>query len=222
MADVNYTHGRCKATKANGDRCLNNSQPNSDYCGPHDKAGSKKSINKEENIAIYEEQFWSQWNYVLTGTGTRKLQNADKDTKVKVMNQLVAKINELKEEHDSLVVMSGGAEGFDSALIAAAKHCNVPYVMALPSPSYGEYYWGKKSQTGYNRLDKFKEYMEGAAQVIYVCQDHQWGKANFIRNDYMMKWAHEVLAYDPTGKSTGTQHAIKGATRHNLLISYID
>lgn len=150
--------------------------------------------------------------FIISGTGSRSLQTASIEEKKRVArwvatNPLVG-LRALKTSHgDELVGMTGLAEGFDALLARLFIDEEIPYIAAIPSPTYGEYYWKYHSVTGYNRIEKFEEYLDHAEEVVYVCDHHNYGKANFERNHYMVDRADALYVYRP--QSPGTRHALK-------------
>lgn len=139
----------------------------------------------------------------ISGTGSRALALKPRDHQINIFMKLKA---ELHKRNPSQVI-SGGAEGFDSALAAAAFALGIPFTLALPSPSYGEYYWKHHSVTNKDRYDVFQRHLDRASEVVYVCDHHSYGKANFIRNEWMVDRADFFFVYDRT--SRGTSHCVK-------------
>jgi len=109
-----------------------------------------------------------------------------------------------------LIVISGMAEGFDEALARAAIMANVPFIAAIPNNGYIEYYWGKKSMLGRNRMAESQEILSKASDIVYVC-DGIYGPdgrhANFHRNEWMVDHANIVWAYNPTTRGTAQCYA---------------
>ena len=71
----------------------------------------------------------------------------------------------------------------------------------------------KNSVTGRNRDGEWQKYLDYAnssgGYYFYVSDHHQYGKANFIRNEWMAFNAEGFFVYDPTGRSRGTQDCVK-------------
>ncbi len=111
------------------------------------------------------------------------------------------------EARGEMEIVAGGAEGFDHCLALAAQVCEVPYDLYIPSRSYGTYYWRDHSYTGRDRMHEFDEMVAGARQVLYICESHQGGKANFVRNQAMVNAADKMWVWKPT--SRGTAHAVR-------------
>lgn len=147
---------------------------------------------------------------ILAGTGSRQLQLASLADKRSIFAKTIDAIQSYKDANGLVRIMSGGAEGFDSCLARAAMHLELPLILALPNKSYGSYYFGKNSVTKTNRLDKFREMVDYASEVVYI-SDFFPGQGvkpdgrhlNFRRNDFMVAEADHMLVYD--SKSPGTK-----------------
>lgn len=151
----------------------------------------------------------------ITGTGQRRLVNAPLDKKKEVLD----KVMQIMSEHNATKVISGMAEGFDSAIAVAATQLGIPWIAAIPSPTYKDYYWIRTSLTKRDQSAKWDRIISAAEEVVYVCDDHQWGKANFIRNAWMMDNADMVITYqDPNSPSSGTADGIRRAKKAGLEI----
>jgi hypothetical protein len=151
--------------------------------------------------------------FYVMGTGSRKM--VVREDRAEIYALLEYKISLLLEEYPDLHLISGMAEGWDEAIAKVGMRRNIPYSCYIPHRTYGDYYWGRKSLTGKNRIATFNEIVEAAADVQFICQDlYEYinGKrvhANFIRNDAMVERADLALAYIPEGHfSPGTNHAL--------------
>lgn len=140
-------------------------------------------------------------SYVVAGTGASgyRPEKFTRDWLFTQMEDLAA--------HSHLLVMSGGALGWDRAVASTAHVLGIPYVVVLPSPDYIEYYWGRVGL-----LDNARSMLEGACHIEYVCDSHRGfsgraGSANFDRNAVMVGAANEFVVYD--AGSPGTRHAVK-------------
>lgn len=108
------------------------------------------------------------------------------------------------------MVISGGALGWDQALATAARSHGIPYVMALPLPGF-EDRWPQSSK------DQLYALMQGAAQVVYVCEAGYAGWKMQKRNEWMVDSSDRVLAlWD--GSTGGTGNCIAYANKVNKLI----
>ncbi len=142
---------------------------------------------------------------IISGTGTRKL--IKNPTRWEQVSYL---IDDIFIQHKPELVVSGGAEGFDELLTHRAYTYMIPYVLYLPNPTYGDYYWKKNSVTGFDRSDDFKEMLSHAQGVTYVCPSiYRDGEhSNFIRNKAMVDVADLMIICSPV-TSSGTSHAYK-------------
>jgi len=174
------------------------------WCAPEachgDVLARLANNNKEENMS----------NFYIAGTGSREL-ILDVDKRREVRDYLADLLTKAKEKHgDKLIVISGMAEGFDEALARAAIMANVPFIAAIPNNGYIEYYWGKKSMLGRNRMAESQEILSKASDIVYVC-DGIYGPdgrhANFHRNEWMVDHANIVWAYNPTTRGTAQCYA---------------
>ena len=112
------------------------------------------------------------------------------------------------------------AEGYDEALARAAVQAGVPFIAAIPNPSYLNYYWGKNSLLKINRSAAANELVSQAVEVFNVCPTHVGvkhsfaGGANFDRNDWMADRANIVWVYNPTTK--GTKQCYEYCQKNNI------
>jgi hypothetical protein len=125
----------------------------------------------------------------------------------------------LIESHgDRLVVMSGMAEGFDSCMAWTAIRAGIRLWCAVPTRSYGGYYWGRASLTGQDRLAEFWSILRQAWKVTYVMEEihgvdslYLNGEhANNVRNRFMVEQADEFVAWD-VRPGSGTAHCVEQA-----------
>lgn len=172
--------------------------------------------------------------FIIAGTGTRQLINEDKEYRHKVLNYLQDLLTQAKAKHgDNLVVVSGMAEGFDEALARAAVAVGVPFVAAVPNPSYMNYYW-TRSVTGKSRLKHGTDLLAKASEVVYVCKTHtstlpkyngRAGSANFQRNEWMVDRANVMWAFHPVDDAgnvlpltSGTKHCVNYAKQQGVKV----
>ena len=142
---------------------------------------------------------------IISGTGTRQLiKNPTR------WNEVSKLVGDILQEHDPELVIAGGAEGFDELLAWVAYVWSIPYVLYLPNPTYGDYYWKKNSVTGYNRAEDFQDMVKHAQSVYHVCGSiYENGQhSNFIRNKAMVDAADLMVVCSPV-TSSGTSHAYK-------------
>lgn len=148
--------------------------------------------------------------YRIMGTGSRSL--VVNPRRLEVFERLESHVIELCTELEVLGfeprIVSGMAEGFDEALAVVAINHNIPLDIYLPNEGYGAYYWGRKSLTGENRMDRFDRLCSRGtvfytAHTLYVNGRH----SNFVRNDAMVEVADHALVYD--AGTPGTRDAVK-------------
>lgn len=146
----------------------------------------------------------------VMGTGSRSMVT-DPNAK-NIYNTLERYITILHEEDPDLVLITGMAEGWDEAIAKVAFRNHIPYICAIPNKGYGEYYWGKHSLLGVNRMNTFNQLVNGAAEVVYVCAGiYENGvHANFVRNQWMVDNCDSALVYNP--QSSGTRDAVARLT----------
>ena len=181
------------------------SEETKEYVRSQVKSAPTTEVITEEMII---EDIKSNYDFIVAATGSRSLQTKSKEHKQEVVKFLVAELQRLKEEHGRVLVVTGLAEGFDSAMAKAAQLTETDYLVAIPSPTYGEYYWGNNSVTGTNRLAEFEDYVNKAAHKVVVCEDYKGfaprrpGKANFDRNQWMVDFAQAFYVYDRSSRGT--------------------
>ncbi|MEB3281560.1 MAG: hypothetical protein VKK42_21825 [Lyngbya sp.] len=148
---------------------------------------------------------------MVAGTGSRSLVK-DYTGMAAMVEILARKI--IAEGVDYII--SGMAEGFDEALAKAAILTKTDWCAAIPNPGYGEYYWGRTSQTGRNRIKEFEELVNQSTDTQYICDGiYSKGRhSNFIRNEWMMDAANKVWVFNPA--SRGTAHAYKYCLDNNI------
>jgi len=140
---------------------------------------------------------------VYAGSGSRSLK-LDAEMFTRVFNRLIEMIRETKPS----LIISGMAEGFDEALALAAMATQTPLKAMIPFKGYCNYYWGKNSVTGKNRLDECKQivaYAQATGGVEYICSDWRGpdGRyAMFHRNEAMAKACDKAWIWDPSSKGT--------------------
>jgi len=179
-----------------------------------DLVEAQRDLNYEINQA--SANYSPEKAFVIAGTGTRSIWG-DKETMRSIHAHLVTLIKGAIEKHGKVIVIAGGAKGFDYVLAKAAIDAGAELHLYIPSPSYVDYYWGKAGQER-NWINKI---VESADFVKTVCDHHQYGKANFVRNEAMIDEADIVWAYpDPantTGKG-GTHSAMRYAKKKAVRI----
>lgn len=155
-------------------------------------------------------------SYTICGTGTRSIvkQPLFMEGIISVMADLMRKG---LERYPDLQVISGLAEGFDEAIARAAIEAGVPFAAYLPTKNYGEYYWGRKSQTGIDRSQDFEDLLAQArsirysSETLYTIRGNERMHANFARNIDMVNASDKVWTPQVSDPSSGTSHAISYA-----------
>lgn len=153
--------------------------------------------------------------YVIAGTGSRSLCVMPYEHGQAVFNRLCIEIKEAQRQHDNLILMSGGAEGFDHWITMAARACSVPYVLCIPNKGYINYYWTRKSATGADQTQDAADMLAGATDIEYTMEDvlgmsgisYNGTHSNFIRNQRMTDLADEFFVYNAT--SSGTADCVR-------------
>lgn len=166
---------------------------------------------------------------IVPGTGSRSLMTAPKHIRKLASERLEAILIQLKETlGDRLVVMSGMSEGWDAGLAKACIKHNIRFWAAVPNKGYGNYYWGRKSLSGENRYEQFRNILLKAEKIIFVMEDihnlnslYKDGRhSNFIRNDYMVEQGDFFLVWDPSSRGTADCFtSIKRARKPYVVVS---
>lgn len=169
-------------------------------------------------------------DFVLAGTGSRSLRTAPRELQVAAWDACLELVAQRVAEHGPrLVVMSGGAEGWDELLARVAIRLGVRLHLVLPSKSYANHYWGRASVLKRDRMPEFREIASAEWRTTYVAEQILGTTGlyvdglhiNFHRNLIMTEWADDFAVWDPT--SRGTAHcvgAIKaaGKWRDNMVL----
>lgn len=159
-------------------------------------------------------------DFVLAGTGSRSLRTADRSVQVAAMDLVTERVAALVLEHDErLVVMSGGAEGFDELLARVALRLGVRLWLALPNRGYIAHYWGRASLLERDRTEEFAQIAAAAWKTTHVMEQIHGTSAlkvdglhaNFWRNEFMVERADDFVVWNP--ESTGTAHCVKAIKR---------
>lgn len=130
-------------------------------------------------------------DFVIAGTGPRKYAIES----VRVVGRAYALVGARLAERraicgSSLVVMSGGAEGWDEIVACAAIELGIRLHVALPTRWYVDHYLGAHSLTGRDRRPEFRYIWDYAERIVIVDEldSHRigYGNANYARNAYMV------------------------------------
>ena len=140
---------------------------------------------------------------IIAGSGTREVVT-DKLLFDKVLGQVVT----IFQRENPTSIISGMAEGFDEIVARAAISLKIPFMAFIPNSGYLNYYWGKNSKTGRDRLAIAEKILSYASDVKYICQSvYQDGlHANFHRNHAMVDAADKLLVY--VSSSSGTKECV--------------
>lgn len=161
------------------------------------------------------------------GTGSREL--IVHEDKLNIHNTLQAFILLLRDDlaglGDELILITGMAEGWDESLAIIGMENNISYIAVIPTKNYGEYYWGKKSLTGFDRNPEFRTLVRGATE-IYWLEDvfgpakmtqrgptYNGEHANLVRNQVMVDMCDMAVVYNP--RSAGTRDAVRRLDKVN-------
>lgn len=149
--------------------------------------------------------------YVM-GTGSRSM--LTEPNRKDIYATLERYILTLAENQD-ITLITGMAEGWDEAIAKVGLRNDIPYMAYLPHPTYGDYYWGRKSLLNKNRMDTFGTLLKGASSIVVVSQELYVDgvHANFVRNQWMVNACDLALVYNP--KSKGTRDAVAKLTQAN-------
>lgn len=144
----------------------------------------------------------------IAGTGTRQIQLMTAEEKNKVIDVILDQLqvwqlhNEAFGDGEGITVISGMAEGFDSALAAAAIRGGYRLWCFVPNRGYGNYYWGRKSLTRTNRERQFNKILAQAEHVEYTNEVlgvnglyHNGLHMNFHRNQHMVDRADVLFGW---------------------------
>lgn len=156
----------------------------------------------------------------------------------------IMRLTELKSqapEGSNPVLLSGGARGFDAAMVQNARDLNIPAYILFPNTTYQSYYWlSDNEQRGWKADPDGLEAMIDAANEsggrvldpacgsnIYVMgADGNRLHANFARNIVLMKRASVVLVGAKnrirSQATPGTSHAVGIAEGLKKRIVFLD
>jgi hypothetical protein len=150
--------------------------------------------------------------YVIAATGSRK---------TCVTPGLVEKLDKFLVDNAGtydLTVISGMAEGWDELVARRCVALGIPFTAALPHRGYGAYYWSAEgSLSGQDRTGELNELLAAATSVRYICGsvygelDGRRLHSNFVRNQWMVDHADELVAHREPGLSRGTDDCLRRA-----------
>jgi hypothetical protein len=173
--------------------------------------------------------------YTIAGTGSRSLVQ-DWGKMMAMVDHLEILILAAISKHGHVTVISGGAEGFDEALLRAAlrvatiKPESITPKVYLPYKGYLKYYWQQASMTQDVRypemVDMCNAVLGFGGEVRYTADSVVWMKlpqgnrkcainprtgnheeVNNIRNMDMVDAADKMWVYNP--RSTGTANCFR-------------
>lgn len=106
-------------------------------------------------------------------------------------------------------VLTGGAQGFDQALYAAAKELGIPYVVAMPFVGQ-DTFWPPDAQAYY------REMLEDADEVVVVSEGGYAGWKFIQRDKWLVDHCDLLLALlDNRPEKSGTRHTVEHAIEAN-------
>jgi len=146
----------------------------------------------------------------IMGTGSRVFLLLDREERDRIYEDLRQYLLMRHKENKRLLIISGGAEGWDEALATIAMREGIDYFLALPNEVYADYYWRRKSITNTDRIATIQELIDHATHVEYICGKDIYSNgvhANFVRNTWMVERCDEAVVYD--ADSRGTIDAVK-------------
>lgn len=144
---------------------------------------------------------------IISGTGPRNLIIKPERWR-EVSDRLENLLIDLKPE----LVVSGGAEGFDELLAWAAWSKGIPYILYIPYPGFAETYWKRRSVTGFDRSEDFKEMLNLAQGVRYLYTGPKQGGVytTHLRNNDLIDASDLMIVCDSdTPGTTNTFNKIK-------------
>lgn len=227
-ARVHTYVGRAAIPEARGRlaRAWGAESPSCDECGGISGAHrvSCSKVFKEDNMSK---------KLSIAGSGSSSIMG-DKEVMKDVFTWLVDRLTAGIDKGYTIDGISGAAPGFDYVWARAILEVDLPLTIALPSPDYLDYYWGLMSDGTHSlrRINKpgnrkwIDRVIEEATTVVHICDsyivDGRAGKANFVRNEWMVDNCNWLWVYNP--KSSGTSHAYSYAAkvqRKTLLVPVI-
>lgn len=144
---------------------------------------------------------------IVSGTGHRPdyLGGYDQET----LDNLVLVAKRALKELDAKLVITGMAQGWDTALALAAWELRIPFHAYIPFLGQ-ESKWPEKAQERFNWL------LSKAEEVVFVCEPGYSPWKMHRRNEAMNEAADLVLAlYDEAKPTGGTAGCVKDALKRN-------
>jgi len=124
----------------------------------------------------------------------------------KVFNRLVDLAVAAIKHYKPTQIISGMALGWDQALAQAAIDLEIQLIAAIPFVGQ-ESTWPQSSQQLYHTL------LQGASEVVIVCDGSYASWKMQKRNEYMMDRCDKVFALFNGDKSGGTRNAVDYASK---------
>jgi uncharacterized phage-like protein YoqJ len=111
------------------------------------------------------------------------------------------------------MVLTGGAQGFDQALYAAAWELGIPYTVAVPFVGQ-EVKWPEDAKRFYQAM------LDDAADVVIVC-DGGYAGWKFVQRDKWLVDHSDVLwaLLDDRPEKSGTRHTVEHAVENNKPVT---
>ena len=160
---------------------------------------------------------------LIAGTGPRSLAVADQITREAVVEALTYEVRRLKKRYaDQLVVVSGGAEGFDEAWFKVAEREGVATLMCAPSQNASFYAWGPRgSQSGRDRTAQLRKMLDSATHQLWVDEqiyvERETGVWSLAGDDGpFVDWARGTSHWK---RQAGTEHINMVRNRYMTVIA---
>lgn len=147
----------------------------------------------------------------ISGTGSRSFALLPQEEEARILDDLVNEMRNIKAVYKDIIVVSGGAEGWDYELTIAAQLLDIPYELILPNRSYLTYYWEKHSVLGIDNSVNAKRMYKNAYNVKYTSDKYNKNTElfyvnhvpiNLVRNIQMVEESDVFCVYGPTSRGT--------------------
>lgn len=143
---------------------------------------------------------------IIAGTGHRKI--FDRYYPHRSWNRVCEEVVRVFEELKPKLIISGGAIGFDSLIIDAAKALGIEYSMAIP-------FEGQESRWNIESQERFRDYRKGAKSVVIVSGGGFSAAKMQVRNEYLVDHCDILLALFNPSHGGGTANCLNYAKQVN-------
>lgn len=149
--------------------------------------------------------------FVVCGTGNR-LFNLFDDPILMDLCQLA--IEDLRQQHGKILIVSGGAQGWDHYIAKVARQTESPLALVIPSPEFPNFYWGPRgSLDRRDHRDEWERLVDQAVEVFYVNssfigRNGRAGGSNFDRNVALAEIGQHFLVWNESARRGGTSHCV--------------